>query len=344
MIWHPLLLAVITVDVVACLLLVAAAASAFRIALFWNPESADRNQIALEGEAETASIRGRLSLWLLLFSYFLLVVGTSNVFHRVIPGAMCGTGVFQALGGSGQKMLIYRALLVVAILFWNELERLNRIDRSYPLTAFNARLLLASSPLALLAMVESARAFNAVNLHRPVDCCAVVYDRFRSLAEARSAAGIPDEFWLGAFLLLSILLGGLAVGGRMFRMKGLALPACLAMAVIAWVPVSAVTLVNILSAYHYGVLQHHCPWCLFLSDYNFVGFPLFGALAVVAVEGLLVFLLPLAVKTEKRLLSPALLRSRRACNTILGAMSIFMLLTCLPPIFWRLRHGVWMGG
>ena len=345
MIWHPLLLAIITVDVVTGLLTLSIVANAFRIALYWNPASSDRDQIALEGRAEVAGILGRWVLILLLFSGFLLVAGISNVFHQVIPGAMCGTGVLQALGDSGRKMLLYRGLWVTAMLFWYEMDTLNRMDRGCPLTAFNARLFLAATPLAVPALIGSVGAFNAVNPHQPVDCCAVVYDQFRSLADARSAVGISDEFWLGAFLILSILLAGLALCVRFSGAKGPRLRGILALTSVVWLPVAAVTLVNILSAYYYGVLHHHCPWCLFLPQYNFVGYPLFGALAVITVEGLLVFFLPLwAVKGEKRLLSPALQRSSRACNRMLAAFSIFMLLACLPPLIWRFRHGVWMGG
>jgi hypothetical protein len=345
MIWHPLLLAIIGVDIVTGLLTLSIAASAFRIALYWNPASSDRNQIALETRAEIAGILGRWVLILLLFSGFLLTVGISNVFHPVIPGAMCGTGVLQALGQNGQKMLFYRALWVTAIFFWYEMDRLNRMDRSCPLTGFNARLFLASTPLAVQALIGSVSAFNAVDPHQPVDCCAVVYDQFRSLADARSAVGISDGFWLGAFLVLSMLFAGLALGVWFSGAERPRLRGALALTTVAWLPVAAVTLINILSAYYYGVLHHHCPWCLFLPQYNFVGYLFFGALAVIAVEGLLVFFLPLSAAIgEKPLLSQALRRSCRACNRMLAAFSVFMLLACLPPLIWRFRHGVWMGG
>jgi hypothetical protein len=344
MIWHPLLLAIVSVDVMSGLLLLSTAMSAFQIALRWNPISTDRTQIALEGRAESASIRGRWLLTLLLFSCFLMIVGISNVFHGVIPGAMCGTGVLQALGDGGRRMLLYRVFLIIAILFWFELDKLNRIDRGYPLTALNARVFFAATPLAALALVESARAFVAVNVHQPVDCCAVVYDQFKSLTAARSAAGISDKSWLIAFTFLSILLTGLTIvvrfssTARPWRRVGLTLTTLL------WLPVASVTLVNILAAYHYGVLHHHCPWCLFLAEYNFVGYPLFGALAVVTVEGLLVSFLPFSVKQEKQLLSVALRRSRRACTLMLAGLAVFMVLACLPPLIWRLRYGVWIGG
>jgi hypothetical protein len=118
----------------------------------------------------------------------------------------------------------------------------------------------------------------------------------------------------------------------------------LALTTLAWLPVAAVTLVRILSAYHYGVLHHHCPWCLFLPEHNLVGYPLLAAVAVITVEGLLVFLLPLILKGEKGLLPVALQRSRSACNHMLAALSVFMVLACLPPVIWRIRYGVWMGG
>jgi hypothetical protein len=172
----------------------------------------------------------------------------------------------------------------------------------------------------------------------------VLYDQFRSLAEARSAAGISDTFWLGCFAFLTIVLTGLTIGVRFSSTKGLRLRAVLTLTTGAWLPIASVTLINMLSAYHYGVLHHHCPWCLFLPEYNLVGYPLFGALAVVTVEGLWVFFLPLVVKKEKPLLPAALRRSRQACSRMLAALAVFLLLACLPPLIWRLRHGVWMGG
>ena len=49
--------------------------------------------------AETASILGRAAFWLFLFGAVLLLFGIANVFHEDIPGAMCGTGVCQAMAG-----------------------------------------------------------------------------------------------------------------------------------------------------------------------------------------------------------------------------------------------------
>jgi hypothetical protein len=108
--------------------------------------------------------------------------------------------------------------------------------------------------------------------------------------------------------------------------------------------VAAITLTDILSAYHYGVLQHRCPWCLFLPQYRAVGFPLFGALAVIGFESLTAFLLPAAVRTDPQMLPAAFERSRIAAGRILLALFVFLILTALPPLFWQLRFSVWIGG
>ena len=337
------MLSILSVDLVTGILILSMAVHAFQIALFWNPASSDREQINLETRAETLSIRGRWAFSLAIFSFFLLVVGISNVWHRIIPGAMCGTGVLQAMGGSGQTMLLYRMMLIMALFFWHELEKLNSLDPCYPLTALNARLFLALSPLVILALMETLTALNAVNLQQPVDCCAVVYDQFESLIQARSAAGLPDHIWLGGFMLLFFLLSGFSVVTRhgdetaWYR-------AALAITTFLWVPVASVTLVHILSAYHYGVLHHHCPWCLFLPEHRLVGYPLLGALFVILLEGTLPFLLPVCVKKDTHLLNAAVQRSRRACTHLLWALFVFMLLSCLPPLVWRIRYGVWMTG
>ncbi|MFZ0133371.1 MAG: hypothetical protein WAK95_12570 [Desulfobacterales bacterium] len=345
MIWHPLLLTTLTAQAIGLLLLTAAAVKSFRILIGWDPAAADRSQLSLEIEAETAVILARWALGTFLFSSALMLLGITNVFHALIPGAMCGTGVLQAMGRAGTDFLVLDATLLGVLLFWNAARALGRRRPDYPLARLGARLLLLALPVAVLACARSVSAALGVDTHRPVDCCAVVYDQYRSLSEAQSVSGLSDGFWLTAWSALSLLLVGLAAGVR--RAAASAAPklaAMLAATAIVWVPVAAVTLTDILAAYHYGVLQHRCPWCLFLLQHRLAGLPLFGALAVVAFEGLTGYLLPLAVKNDPGMQPAALDRSRRAAGRILWALLAFLLLTVLPPLLWHLRFSVWIVG
>ncbi|MDP4857438.1 MAG: hypothetical protein NWR42_08510, partial [Desulfobacterales bacterium] len=75
-----------------------------------------------------------------------------------------------------------------------------------------------------------------------------------------------------------------------------------------------------------------------------VGFPLFGALAVIGFESLASFLLPAAVRNDPQMLPAAFERSRIAADRILLALFVFLILTALPPLFWQVRFSVWIDG
>ena len=318
---------------------------AFGVVIDWQPSFASQKQLDLESKAETAVYQMRWALGLYIFSIFLLIVGITNLYPAMIPGAMCGTGVLQAMNESGGGFLILNILLIAVLLYWNALETLNRKKTDYPLAVFNARLILLSLPVSILAFGKTLNAAVGVNIHRPVDCCAVIYNQFRNITEAHQISGLPDQFWIVTWIMISILLFWLAIrsrdqkSGHPLTWKGF-----LAVASAAWVPVAGIALVKILSAYHYGVLQHHCPWCLFLFQHKAVGFPLFAALMVIMLEGIAAFLLPITVRTIPTLKATALDRGRTAATRVIYGLLVFILLSVLPAIIWRLRFGVWISG
>ena len=211
MYWHPLLLAILSTQTVAFFLLLTAGITSFRTTLHWQPASADSRQLSLEAAVESASILGRAAFWLILFSAILLVFGIANVFHEEIPGAMCGTGVCQAMGGDSTRLLLFTGLLVFVMRLWYELDKLNRMQVDMPLTELNSRFFLLVPPVAVLTLLQTYDAFAGIQPQRAVDCCAVVYDQFPTLLQAKSIVGIADAWWIAAFIFLSILLLGLSV-------------------------------------------------------------------------------------------------------------------------------------
>jgi hypothetical protein len=344
MYWHPLLLAVISTQTVALLLLLAAGTTSLRTVLHWQPTSSDRRQLGLEAAAETASILGRAAFWLFLLATGLLFFGIANVFHEDIPGAMCGTGVCQAMGGDSTRLLLFSGLLLVVMRLWYEMDKLNRMQVDLPLTQFNARLFLAVLPVAVLTLVQTYDAFAGIQPQHAVDCCAVVYDQFPTLLQAKSIAGIADAWWMGAFIFLSSLLLCLGVCTGPATINNRRLRFVLALVCMLWIPVAALTLVNNLSAYHYEVLHHHCPWCLFLPEHNLVGYPLYGALWLIGLEALTILILPRMVSEIPQVYGQALDRCLRAARRLTIAETIFLILALAPAIIWRLRFGVWMSG
>lgn len=344
MILHPLLLSVLAMDLLAAVFVSAAALSGMQIAANWSPESPEAAQIVLERRAETVSLQGRTVCVLLFAATLVLVIGITGVLPDLVPGAMCGTGVLQATKGAGGRALALRGLAVALLAAWHLLDRLNRTRPDSPLATAAARALLLATPAVFLAVTDTFRAILRLEVHRPVDCCSVLYDQVRTASQAGGGSLVPEAYpvW------------GLAMGGGILLLFGLFLwrsprnpgkrvTGLAALTALLWIPVAAAALVNTLASYHYGVLQHRCPWCLFLPEHRLVGYPLFGALILVGLEAGAAGICTAVGARIPGLVSEAHKRARTAGLRITLAAVLFLALSGLPPILWRLRFGVWMG-
>jgi hypothetical protein len=344
MIWHPLLLSVLTMDIFGAGFISAAVLSSLRIAGAWSPESPGEAQLALERKAETASFQARTGCVLLLISTVVLVAGLTGVLPDLVPGAMCGTGVLQATRGTGARALALRGIALGLLGVWHLLDRLNRTRPESPLATVAARALLLASPAVFLAVYDTFRAILRLDTHRPVDCCSIVYDQVRTVSRAGGESTFPEAWsvWVLALGGAAILLLGMRLH-RSVQTPGTPLTGVVACSTVLWVPMAVSALVNTLAAYHYGVLQHRCPWCLFLPEHGLVGYPLFVALILVIIESGAALICSIVGRRFPALASETHRRSRRAGLRITLSTGLFLALSGLPPVLWRLRFGVWMG-
>jgi hypothetical protein len=299
--------------------------------------------LRLEARMENASLQGRAAAFLQLLSLLLLVVAIASALPPLVRGAMCGTGALNALGPEGPRLLLLRLLALLLLYGWRVLDGLNRQSPQGPLTLAVAKGLLLALPAVALIPPLSFEAFLALEPGRPVDCCAVVYDNFSSLAQASRLWGVDNNLWLTAMLggtsLFAVLLLTLIL--RPAAMLAHAWTVTLATAL--WTPLAAIVLVRVLAAYHYGVLHHHCPWCLFLPTQNYLGYPLWGALLALLLLGLTPPLLRGAVLAAPELLPAAQRHLRRCGSWMLLLGLLFLALATGPALLWRLNSGVWLG-
>lgn len=340
MIWHPLLIAVQVLDLLALFFALYGATSYLRVLLGWDPEATDLRQVALERATEGASLATRYATHLFIAASLLLVVAISLVLPSLVSGAMCGTGVMTAMGVLGWRALVLRGVALAALWVWRALDGINRSAPRPPAVPTVARWQLLALPLLGLAALYTLRALIALDPQQPVDCCQAVYDTFRTTREATTLAGLSDGWWLAATVVGASLLAGLVLFG-LWRRAGAWLLLLLS---AAWLPVAALTLVRVLAAYHYKVLHHHCPWCLFSLEYGAVGYLLYGALVVVALESLAVFSALRLLRAQPTLEERARRRQRRGLIALLLALLLFAALTAGPALLWRFSHGVWMHG
>ncbi len=347
MIWQPQLMALLSLEILALLFALYAAVPYLRVLLSWDPCSSDRAQLRLERATDSASLAMRGAIILSVAASLLLILALSWSLPSQVPGAMCGTGVLQSTGGLAERALALRGLASAALWIWLGLDLLNRAAPRAPKVPEVARWQLLALPLLLLAGFYTLRALLQLDPHTPVDCCQAVYDNFSSPAQAQQSLGISDSAWLwltgvGGFLLLSLSLMAL------WRLKAAEFSSgfskILALLALIWAPTASLTLIRVLSAYHYEVLHHHCPWCLFLPEHNAVGYPLYGALLLIPLEALLLPALISFAHGEPSLKLLAQRHQRRALLLIILSLLIFGTLTLGPALIWRFHYGVWMQG
>jgi len=345
MIAHSLLISVVLLDLISLAAILSAAVTGFRILLNWNPGSADTGQILLERKSEVAAIAGRLGLAGLLFSSTLLLIGISNILPEIIPGAMCGTGVCQSADGLFGRAIMFRLSSMAVLFVWLGIDQLNRTQPKAPLTMLGARILLIGVPLQIMAFVDTLNGSLGMDVRNPVDCCTLVYDRLNTGASGMELSGLPEASEVWAFIVLSVLVitfGTAVAAGPRFRNTPTV--SLLGILSILWTPVAVYTLIHIFSAYIYGVLQHQCPWCLFLAEHHFIGFILFFCVAVVGLEGLFAWIATGLRTHYPELENACSVRIRSAALRLIGTAVIFCLVTGLPALLWRTRYGVWIFG
>jgi hypothetical protein len=343
MIRHPLLLSVISIDVISLLLVAAATVSALRIVTGGSPESAANGRIGLGGKAGTASIRGRAGIALLALSTFLLIFGIAGVLPKIVPGAMCGEGVLQATKGATGRALALRGLALGVLAVWHLLDRQNRSRPDSPLATRAARTLLLASPVVVLAVYDTFQAILRLDVNRPVDCCTAVYGKIRNMDSAGGAWSLPDAYWIGGLALgaIAIIFVGLHLW-RTSRPLGARMSGLFCLVSILWVPVAATSLLRSFAAYHYRFPREPCAWCLFLPENKLVGYLLFGSLILVAVEACAAFICSTVATNYPALESATGKRTRAAGLRMALAAILFLALVGIPAIVWRLQLGFWI--
>ena len=342
MIWHPFTWTFWLAATTGTLLYAAGAIGAFDVALNWTPSSFAFDQLRRERRAEMASLLGQWSLGCLSIAALAGVVGVAIVWHLEIPGAMCGTGVLQAMGSNGSRAMLFWGAVLIILYVWRVLDRLDANQPQGVLSQVNARVMICAAPFLTMALFYSFRALMRVDTAPPVSCCAVLYDKVVN-DDAVSAALTqfrPLLAWgslLGATVLLVLSIWQL----RFPEGRAVVMPAVIG---ILWGVGAPVAVTQVWSAYYYQVLSHPCPWCLFGTDYGGVGFVIFGLIAVVFVESIVLWFVDRVRRQRPLLAMAAEGRIQAATRRIILALIGFTVLTVGPALWWRLHNGVWLNG
>jgi hypothetical protein len=344
MLWHPLLISITAVDVAILTLLLKAGITSFRIIQNWQPESSDTVQLHLEREAESAGIMVQWAFVLTVINSLMVIVAITLVLPRIVPGAMCGMGVMQAIGGRGYFILILRYLAFFLFFIQHALARINQTDPMSSLTVLLSRLTLLVLVFTAMAAYDTVATFLFhLNPTEPVSCCAVIYDQLEASTNESMHHLFQSSFWLILFSVITFIiltLSAKSILSRKFRQK--VINEVLSILGLIWMITAVVCLIYFFAPYIYQVLGHHCPFCLFLPQHYGIGFFMFGLLLWVGMESPLPFFL-YQIQAIHSDLSPTIQsRYRRSLLVLFWAVLGFCLLAGFPALLWRIRYGVWI--
>jgi len=338
----PIVFAVISADLVTLVLLAGACRVAVEVLLGEDGSASSARQLDLEQRAESAGSSMKLAMVSALVAACLVVAAVTLVLPAEVRGAMCGAGVMEGTDGLGGRALLLRCVGLLSLVMSRTVDGLDLAQERSLLRATRARLVLLAAPILALAAFETARALLMTSPESPVDCCSVVYDLVDpakiTLATLRlGPAGVLGFTFAGLAVLALALLGGFSCRG------GRSVCGALAITALAWPLPAGLVLVTDLSPYHFGVLSHLCPYCLFSAHHGFVGFALFGALGLVLAEGVAAATALLLLRRHPSLSTAVEKRVRTAARRVAIGASVIIFIGAGPALWYRFAQGVWMG-
>ncbi len=256
--------------------------NALLIFLNWNYDSSDEKQYQLEKRTYLVSALMKFALVTHLFLFSLTALALDEI-SELLPGAMCAVGVLSA----NEYGFPYVYLKIVAVFLFSTWLIINYIDskqENYPLVSLKYLLLIIIFPTIVFETVLFFKFTLNLDPQVITSCCGSIFNE-KNIGVGGLISALPNRIALPALFAVAILSGFLAfsdVGARRGRRT---LRTLEALTWIVFFILSLMVVISFISIYIYEMPTHRCPFCFLQSEYNFIGFPLYGLLFLAAISG-----------------------------------------------------------
>ena len=253
------------IELLLFLLLVVAVLNAIFILKGWNKDSSNEQQYKLEKKSYLVLSIVSLALVakVILLPFFIY---TLNELSVIIPGAMCGAGVIQT-NGYGEATLVSKSVIIILILLWISLNKEDNIAKNYPYFKKKMWFFIAIFILISIELILELLYFTNISTAEPVLCCSTIYKN------ESGVSSLPLNLSINQLLLLFYTLFISTIISLHFKKDHLILPLSLLYGYISYYAI-----VYFFTPYIYQLPTHKCPFCMFQSDYNYIGYFIFISL------------------------------------------------------------------
>lgn len=269
MILHPTVIANLLAAYAAGFMLVYAAYYGAQILKYWDIRSGSELQLVLERKTYLISTVLSFVFALQLLSLFLFVF-TADSLRTLFVGAMCAAGTLN-VNAFGYPTLVLKIVNFIAAGFWLVLNTADNQGYDYPLIKKKYLLLLFVTPLIVLETLLETAYFLNMQPDVITSCCGSLFGSGRTESLGSELASLPPVPTLWAFYSAVVLT---LASGLFFYHKnsGGYLYAGLSLALFV---IALIAIVSVISIYIYELPTHHCPFCIIMEDYSYIGYLLY---------------------------------------------------------------------
>jgi len=246
----------------------------------WDIQSGHELQLVLERKTYLISTLLSYVFGLQLLSLFLYIF-TADSLTPLFVGAMCAAGTLN-VDGFGYPTLVLKILSFILAGLWLVLNYADNQGYDYPLIKKKYLLLAFIAPFIILETILESAYFLNMEADVITSCCGSLFSSERVTGIGSEIASMPALPMMWVFYSA---MSGTLLCGIFFYLKGLGGYLYAALSLLMFL-VSLVSIVSFISLYIYELPTHHCPFCIIMEDYSYIGYLLYMLLFGAVVSGL----------------------------------------------------------
>jgi hypothetical protein len=272
---HPAVIANVVASLIISGVLIYAGYYGVQILRKWDLQSGHEGQLILERKTYLISTILTFVFGLELMSSFLYVF-TANNLCPLFVGAMCAAGTLN-VNPYGYPTLVLKIVSFLLAGLWLILNHADNQAYDYPLIRKKYFLLASIVPVSVGETSLQGAFFLNLKANVITSCCGSLFssEQVKGVGSELAALPIIPMMWMfylgmGVTMLIGVYFYLRGKGGYLYSLL-----------TFAMFGVSLASIISFISVYIYELPTHHCPFCIVMEEYGYIGYllylPLFGA-------------------------------------------------------------------